>query len=98
MENVVLTNLTIGELQSLIDSSVSSAMEEKIAALISNVREEEDQLMTKVEVAKLLQVTHGTVHNWKESGLIPYHKISNRIYYKKSEVLAAMKKFNLGRI
>ncbi len=98
MDKVILTNLSVDELRSLIDSSVSCVIEDKIAALITNSSNEEDPLMTKFEVAEMMKVSHGTVHNWKEAGLISFYKISNRIYYKKSEVLDAIKKFQLGRI
>ncbi len=55
--------------------------------------EQLDQELIKIpEVAKILQVSEVTVHSWKKAGKIPFYLISNRVYFKKNEVISALKK------
>lgn len=55
---------------------------------------EPTEWLTRDEVSKLLKIDLSTVHNWsKRKKLIPYG-IGNRVYYKRSEVEAAIKPLN----
>jgi excisionase family DNA binding protein len=49
-----------------------------------------DELLSIREAAELLGVTVQTVHEWKRRGLLKYHKLGNRSYLKRAEVLAAL--------
>lgn len=49
-----------------------------------------DGLLSVRETAELLGVTVQTVHEWKRLGRLKYHKLGNRSYLKRSEVLAAL--------
>ena len=53
--------------------------------------EKQDQLIKLSEACNLLKVSAVTIHNWKRAGLIPFYRISNKIYFKKDEVLASLK-------
>ena len=54
----------------------------------SNMRADEDELMTVDQIADFFQVTTTTIHNWKNEGIIPFIKIKTRIRFRKSDVLA----------
>ena len=43
------------------------------------------------EVAKLLNVSYATLHNWKKEGILEPVKIGNRVYYPKIEVFSKLK-------
>ena len=48
------------------------------------------EYLTRSEVAQMLKCDLSTIHNWTKKGkLIPYG-IGNRVYYKRSEVEAAL--------
>ena len=52
---------------------------------------EPEQLLDVRQAAELLGVTWQTVHEWKRRGLLPFNKLGGRTYFKRSEVLAALK-------
>ena len=53
--------------------------------------------LTRTEVSELLKCDISTVHNWTKSGrLIPFG-ISNRVYYKRSQVEKALIPFGKNR-
>ena len=46
--------------------------------------------LTRHELATMLKCDISTIHNWTKSGILKAYGISNRVYYKKSEVEAAL--------
>jgi excisionase family DNA binding protein len=77
------------ELKQLISDAVSQALEGKL----NTSHEEKTDILIKLdEVSKLLGVSKVTIHSWKRKGLIPFYRISNKIYFKEDEVMAALKK------
>jgi len=53
-----------------------------------------EEYLTRKDVAKLLKVNVSTVSNWKNTGVISYHCMGGRVYYKRSEIDKAMIKIN----
>lgn len=51
----------------------------------------EGDLLKIKEVCNLLKVSPVTIHKWKREGRIPFLRISNRIFFKRSEILEALK-------
>lgn len=94
MQNQIFISISTDELKHLISSAVSEAIKQEI-----NIPEaptiKEDELIKTKELAELLSVSSVTIHNWKIKGLLPFYRISNKVYFKKNEVLEALKK---GRI
>jgi len=78
------------ELKTLIQDAVLQAVEK------SNPQqpEKEDQLIRLSEACQLLKVSKVTIHTWKRTGLIPFYRISNKIYFKKNELLDSLNKIN----
>ncbi len=89
MTNLILHSLQPDDLKALIKDSISEALEEKIKP---QQTEKEDQLIKLNEACRLLGVSSVTIHNWKRSGLIPFYRISNKIYFKKNELIQSLKK------
>ena len=52
----------------------------------------ESGLMDMAEVIKLLKVSKVTVHNWKKKGIITSHKMGRKLYFKRSELIGAIKR------
>ena len=54
----------------------------------------EDQLLTREETSKMLSISLVTLWNWTRTDIIPAYRIGNKVRYKKSEVLTALKQMN----
>ena len=48
----------------------------------------EEELLTVKQNAQFFQVSTTTIHNWKNSGVLPFVKVKSRIRFRKSEMLA----------
>ncbi len=51
-----------------------------------------DELLDNQDVCMLLGITHRTLQRYKQQKLMPYEKIKGKSYYKKSDVLTALKR------
>ena len=56
--------------------------------------DENDQLLTREETAKLLSISLVTLWTWTKEDLIPAYRIGNKVRYKKSEILKSLVKKN----
>ena len=63
---------------------------------VTEEKEKENDLISRKEVAKLLQVSLVTLTDWMKRGL-PYHKQRGRVYFIKSEILDYIQKINSSR-
>lgn len=54
----------------------------------------EDKLLTREETANMLSISLVTLWKWTKDDIIPAYRIGNKVRYKKSEVLAALKQMN----
>jgi hypothetical protein len=49
-----------------------------------------DELLTREETCKLLQINSSTLHHWQNKGKVKAYGIGNRRYYKKAELLECL--------
>lgn len=77
-------SIPIPELKELLREAVRTELSE----ILDQQRYE--PLIRTEEAMKLLGVSRVTLLNWRKRGLIPSHKLNSRVYYKKSELLAAV--------
>ncbi|MCC3158649.1 helix-turn-helix domain-containing protein [Hymenobacter sp. 15J16-1T3B] len=52
--------------------------------------EESQELLTVEKTAAFLDVTPQTVFDWRKRGILQAYKLGNRVYFKRSEVVAAL--------
>ena len=92
MTNLILHSLQPDELKQLISDAVLQAVDK------TNPQQpdKEDQLIKLSEASQLLKVSKVTIHAWKKAGLIPFYRISNKIYFKKNELIESLKKAKRG--
>ena len=86
MEQSLFTSIPIDEFKELIQGCVKSEL--------ANLRTEpqpEDEFITSKQAIKILGVSLVTLAKWRKEGKVPYHKISSRIRFLKSEVKASIK-------
>jgi len=91
MENIFLSNYTITDLENTITKVLKQIIQEQQLSINSATNE----LITRQETAKILKISLPTLHNWTKNGILPSHKVSTRVRYKKSEI---MELFNSGDI
>jgi hypothetical protein len=56
--------------------------------------QDQDALLTREETSKLLSVSLVTLWDWTRKDIIPAFKISNKVRYKKCDVLNALQQMN----
>lgn len=88
----MIIQVTKDELKELIRLSIIAAMKENQSSSIDEGSKE--SLLKIEEVSEILKVSKVTVHKWKKAGKIPFHRISNRIFFKKNEILESLKKIS----
>lgn len=93
--DLILHSLQPDELKQLINDAVANALAEKVN--LQQPAEKDDPLIKLSEACRLLSVSSVTIHTWKKAGLIPFYRISNKIYFKKNELINSLKKTKLGK-
>ncbi|MFC2103372.1 helix-turn-helix domain-containing protein [Bacteroidota bacterium] len=88
MNNLILHSLQPHELKQLISEAVSQAVDKTIP----QPPDDDEELIKVSDASKLLGVSKVTIHAWKRDGLIPFYRISNKIYFKKNELIDSLKK------
>ncbi|MDP3645427.1 MAG: helix-turn-helix domain-containing protein [Bacteroidota bacterium] len=48
----------------------------------------DDELLSAEKTAEFFGKTRQTIHAWKKAGLLPFIRISNKIYFRKSDLLS----------
>lgn len=61
----------------------------ELKSSVSKTEQKSEELLTRKQAAEFLNVTLVTLHEWTKLGLVKSGRIGRRVYYKKSELLAA---------
>ena len=93
MDKLILHTSTPDELKQLISDAVVNALAEKPTPQ----QPEQDELIKVSQACELLNVSSVTIHAWKKAGLIPFYRISNKVYFKKNELIDSLKKARRGK-
>lgn len=87
-ELVQIEDISVEELTEIIAERLVDKLEKKIATLISN--QNDDELLTRTETAKILKVELTTLWSWTKKGKITAYGIGNRVYYKRGEIMKSL--------
>lgn len=87
-ELIQIENISVEELTEIIAEKLVDKLEKKIATSISNQNDEE--LLTRTETAKILKVELTTLWSWTKKGKITAYGIGNRVYYKRGEIMKSL--------
>lgn len=99
MQNLILYSLSEEDLKKLIKECFEETLEELHKRKLHNDnRKMTTDLIRLSEVARMLKVSKVTIHTWKRKGLIPFYRISNKIYFKKDEVIASLNKAKIRNL
>lgn len=81
------THLNLSSAQT--KSENKSVLNEKLLT-----RQRTSNIIPRIELAKLLNVTLGTLYNWTKSGKIKSYGIGSKVFYKLDEIEASMIRLN----
>jgi predicted DNA-binding transcriptional regulator AlpA len=91
MNEITFSQLTKQDLIDLVKTAIQET--DKIKELSNNkLNIIDDELIKINEVAKLFGVSTTTIFNWKRAKKLPSYRISNKVYYKKNEILNCLNK------
>lgn len=88
---ILLQNVSPETLKDLIKESVKSQLDDFKKDLQTH---NPDELLTREEVLNLLQIDSTTLWRWTNRGKVTAYGIGNRRYYKKAELIEALKPLN----
>lgn len=60
----------------------------------NNIPLSQEELLSKKQTCALLGISHSTLWRWTQKKVINAYGLENRVYYKRSEIMAAVKKIN----
>lgn len=86
--SILLQNLSSETLKELIKESVKSQLDDFKKDLQTH---NPDELLTRDDVLDLLQIDSSTLWRYQNDGKIKAYGIGNRRYYKKAELINALK-------
>lgn len=84
MNTIQFIQVTPEELENRILDGVKKIIE-------SFEKPNDEKLMSRNEAAEFLEISSVTLWSWTSSGKIKSYGIGNRVYYKKSELIDALK-------
>jgi len=90
MQTIVLT---VEEFRKILDERLEAAF----TRFRVDAQPNQDNLVSRKDIARLFGVSLVTVNTWMKEGLLPYHRINRRVYFKKSEVMASLEAVNKYR-
>lgn len=60
----------------------------------SSMHSDKDKLLSRQETADLLGISLVSLWDWTRKDIIPAYRIANKVRYKKTEVIEALKQMN----
>ncbi|WP_028871010.1 helix-turn-helix domain-containing protein [Psychroserpens burtonensis] len=87
-KQILFQGTTLNELVELLAESNKSQVLELFRKL--NNKEDQTELLTRTEACELLKIDSSTLWAWSKKGKIKAYGISNRRYYKRTELLECL--------
>lgn len=78
--NIILSSISLNELENMLEKVATKVFSSRLTA-----KEEEEELLTRQEAAKFLNISLPTLHKITQAGL-PFHRVGNKIRYKKGDL------------
>lgn len=93
-DSILLQNLNIADLTQIIKDGVKSQLEDFKETFNTH---NPDELLTRAETCKLLQIDSSTLWHWTNKGKVLAYGIGNRRYYKKAELLESLQPLQIKK-
>jgi hypothetical protein len=86
--SILLQQISIEELQSLIDNSVTNGI--KKLQQEQHKKDNAEELLTREETCQFLKIDSSTLWHWTNKGKVTAYGIGARRYYKRSDLLESL--------
>jgi len=84
VNSILLENLDAESLKELIQDGIKSELQDFKKEISTH---DPDELLTRTETCKYLQIDSSTLWHWTNKGKVTAYGIGKRRYYKKAELL-----------
>ena len=78
-------------IENCVKHAVKIAMEQVNQNLTVSKEEEIEGFLSRSEALKFLKLSSPTLHRYQKAGLLPYHKVGRKVYFKKTDLVEATK-------
>lgn len=86
MQNqILLTQISIEQLKEIVTSAISKGLSEN--SFLNQKPNEEPELLTRKQVAKLFSISLPTLSEWTKQGRVRAYKINTRVRFKRAEIM-----------
>ena len=82
METILLNGINLSDIKKVL----REVLEEKSNDFAKPVKSEDQEYLTRKEVAQLLKISLTTLNDWSKQGIVQSYRIGNRVLYKKKEI------------
>ena len=90
MTQIYLQGISLQDL----NESLLQGVEKKVAELLKKSEVEEQDYLTRKEVAEKLSISLPTLHDWVNKNILKAYRMGNRVYFKRSEIEGSLKPIN----
>jgi len=85
MKTILLNELTEQDLSFIVSKAIQGALGE-----LQNLGSSDEELLTREQTAKLLDVDLSTLHSWVNKGKLISYGIGSRRYFRRSEIFQSL--------
>jgi len=89
MENIILTQIPIGDLESIIQKCVDNAISANSST--PNQNQVNSELITIKQAAEFLSLSVPTIYSKVSKGELPFMKVSKRLYFSREDLTSYVK-------
>jgi hypothetical protein len=87
-ESILLQNLSAEQLKALMGDVFKAHLQDFKKEFTTQT--ENDDLLSREQVLKLLKINASTLWHWQNKGRITVYKYANKCYYKRSELMTGL--------
>lgn len=93
-KTIQITEVTIDELADKVADKLMLNIQDYLKQLS---KKENDEILTRQEVADYLRVSLTTIHHWCNYGILSPIRLGNRIFFKKQDILDLLEKQTINK-
>jgi predicted DNA-binding transcriptional regulator AlpA len=95
-KTVQLIQLSVKDLTDLISSCLASEVEKLGRVIQLNPIHQEEELLTREEVSKLLKLSYTTLWKHNKTGVLPAKKLGQKVFYLRADVMDKLNNVGLA--
>lgn len=93
-KTIQITEVTVDELADSVADKLMLKIENYLKELS---KKQNDEILTRQEVADYLRISLVTIHSWNKHGILNPIRMGNRIFYKKQDILDVLEQQKINK-